>query len=152
METKQKMFRLTQRTSDLIKILAGVNHVSETELVEIAIESIASPEVLELINSMHGERVDRKSLRKPRTTKPKVNDAPKCPAKDDDKVRSILENARAKQININNTQENQINNVQKIETVEQISEKVEEFERVDIKETPVVSLDIIDDSLLEMYA
>ena len=40
--------------------------------------------------------------------------------------------------------------MQEIEIIEHISEEVEEFEVAEI-ETPVVSLDTIDDSLLEMY-
>ena len=79
-------------------------------MLEVALEAIASPEALQLINSIHGDRVNRKSLRKPRTTKPKVNHAPKGPSKNEDKVLSILEKAKANQINITNKEENQINN------------------------------------------
>ena len=147
METKQKMFRFTPRTVDLLKIVAGLNQLSETEMLEVALEAIASQEALQLINSIPGDRVNRKSLRKPRTTKPKVNHAPKSPVENDDKVRLILEKAREKQININNKQENQINNVQEVETVEQISEEIEEFETVET----VVSLDTLSDDLLDMY-
>lgn len=150
METKQKMFRFTPRTVDLLKVVAGLNQLSETEMLEVALEAIASPEALQLINSIQGDRVNRKSLRKPRTTKPKVNHAPKGPSKNEDKVLSILEKAKANQINITNKEENQINKVQEIEIIEHISEEVEEFEVAEI-ETPVVSLDTIDDSLLEMY-
>ena len=146
METKQKMFRFTPRTVDLLKVVAGLNQLSETEMLEVALEAIASPEALQLINSIHGDRVNRKSLRKPRTTTPKV----KGPSKNEDKVLSILEKAKANQINITNKEENQINKVQEIEIIEHISEEVEEFEVAEI-ETPVVSLDTIDDSLLEMY-
>lgn len=149
METKQKMFRFTQRTVDLLKIVAGLNQLSETEMLEVALEAIASPEALQLINSIHGDRVNRKSLRKPRTTKPKVNDAPKGLAESEDKILSILEKAKVKQTQVSNIQENQINKVQEIETVDQIVEEVEEFETE--LETPVVSLDTVDDSLLEMY-
>lgn len=151
METKQKMFRFTPRTVDLLKIVAGLNQLSETEMLEVALEAIANPEALQLINSIHGDRVSRKSLRKPRTIKPKVNDAPKDPSESEDKVLSILKKARANQINITNKQENQINNVQEIEIVEQVSEEVEEIKTLEIEETIAVSLDTIDDSLLEMY-
>ena len=33
METKQKMFRFTPRTVDLLKIVAGLNQLSETEII-----------------------------------------------------------------------------------------------------------------------
>lgn len=145
METKQKMFRFTPRTVDLLKVVAGLNQLSETEMLEVALEAIASPEALQLINSIHGDRVNRKSLRKPRTTKPKVNDAPKVSNKSEDKILDILEKAKENQIKVSNTQENEINKVQAIETVEQSVEEVEELE------PPVVSLDTVDDSLLEMY-
>lgn len=149
METKQKMFRFTPRTVDLLKIVAGLNQLSETEMLEVALEAIASPEALQLINSIHGNRVNRKSLRKPRTTKPKVNDTPKGPNKSEDKILSILEMAKEKQIRISNTEEDEINKVQEIETAEQIEEVVEDFgEELEI---PIVSLDTLNDDLLDMY-
>ena len=141
------MFRFTPRTVDLLKVVAGLNQLSETEMLEIALEAIASPEALQLINSIHGDRVNRKSLRKPRTSKLKVNDAPKDPDEREDKILSILEKAKEKQIKVSNIQENQINKVQEIETVEQISEDIEVTETVET----VVSLDTLSDDLLDMY-
>ena len=65
-----------------------------------------------------------------------------------EKLRNYVENNLTR--NEIQIEENQINKVQEIEIIEHISEEVEEFEVAEI-ETPVVSLDTIDDSLLEMY-
>lgn len=77
-----------------------------------------------------------------------MNDAPKGPDKSEDKILDILEKAKENQTKVSNIQESQINKVQEIETIEQI---VEEAEMVEIEETPVVSLNTVYDSLLEMY-
>ena len=148
METKQKMFRFTPRTVDLLKIVAGLNQLSETEMLEVALEAIASPEALQLINSIHGDRVNRKSLRKPRTTKPKVNHAPKGPSANEDKIRSILDKAKENQVAVSNKEENIINNVQEVETPN-LNKESEEVDQEII--TTVVSLDTVDDALLDMY-
>ena len=90
-ETKQKIFRMTHRSADLLKITAGLSDFSETEIIELAIEMFADPSHIELINQKHGERVSRKKLRKPRTTKPKkepetekVIEKPALPSNDEE--------------------------------------------------------------------
>ena len=147
METKQKMFRFTPRTVDLLKIVAGLNQLSETEMLEVALEAIASPEALQLINSIHGDRVNRKSLRKPRTTKPKVNHAPREHAdKHTERISSIIERAKGIQVKYTYEDENKVQEKEIIKDTSQIIEEVKEVE-----ETHVVSLDTCDDELLRMY-
>ena len=139
METKQKMFRFTPRTVDLLKIVAGLNQLSETEMLEIALEAVASPEALQLINSIHGERVNRKTLRKPRTTKQKVGqETQEQNDSEDSKVLSIIKSIKERQIVASNTKE--------IEYIEETNKYIEEED-----EKAVVSLDHFDDSLLDMY-
>ena len=140
METKQKMFRFTPRTVDLLKIVVGLNQLSETEMLEVALEAVASPEALQLINSIHGDRVSRKSLRKPRTTKSKISQVSKRDV-DNNRISSIIQSTREKQTKHSNIEVNEID--KKTQSIEELN--LEE-------ETPVLSLDTCDENLMEMYA
>lgn len=159
MEMKQKSFNFTDRTVELLKIVSALNKTSETETLEIALELMATPEVLTLINSIHGERVDRKTLRKPRTSKKKVKSEPMPIKKEtaplveqDNPPAPIVEDV--KETVIENIEEiHQENKSYILEETEEIKEaptytKVEEEDASD----SMLDLNACDDDLLNMYA
>lgn len=154
---KQKLFNFTDRTVELLKIVSALNKTSETETLEIALELMATPEVLALINSIHGERVDRKTLRKPRTSKKKVKSEPINEeivplVKQNNTPAPIVEDA--KETIIENTREmHQENKSYILEEAEEIKEAptYTEVEEEDTNNS-MLDLNTCDDDLLNMYA
>lgn len=63
MKLKSKSFNLMQRTDALLKMLATAKGVTETEIIEEALEQFADENILTFINSMYGEKVDRDTIR-----------------------------------------------------------------------------------------
>lgn len=156
MEMKQKSFNFTDRTVELLKIVSALNKTSETETLEIALELMAAPEVIALINSIHGERVDRKTLRKPRTSKKKVKLEPKkeeiTTSIEQDNQASIVEDT--KETIIESTKEiHQENKSDILEETEEIKEAptYTEVEEEDASDS-IFDLNMCDDSLLDMYS
>lgn len=164
---KQKLFNFTDRTVELLKIVSALNKTSETETLEIALELMATPEVIALINSIHGERVDRKTLRKPRTSKKKLKSEPlkeEIPAsiKQDNPISIIEDN---KKVIVENTKEDIIEDSKEIYQ-EYKSDTLEELEEIEEASTPIEAeeekeedindsifdLNMCDDSLLDMYS
>ena len=52
-----------QRTDALLKMLATAKGVTETEIIEEALEQFADENILTFINSVYGEKVDRDTIR-----------------------------------------------------------------------------------------
>ena len=63
MKLKSKSFNLMQRTDALLKMLATAKGVTETEIIEEALEQFADENILTFINSVYGEKVDRDTIR-----------------------------------------------------------------------------------------
>ena len=63
MKLKSKSFNFMQRTDALLKMLAAAKGVTETEIIEEALEQFADENILTFINSMYGEKVDRDTIR-----------------------------------------------------------------------------------------
>ena len=76
MKLKSKSFNLMQRTDALLKMLATAKGVTETEIIEEALEQFADENILQFINAMYGEKVDRDTIRadRKRNTKNKKAD------------------------------------------------------------------------------
>lgn len=63
MKLKSKSFNFMQRTDALLKMMATAKGVTETEIIEEALEQFADENILTFINSMYGEKVDRDTIR-----------------------------------------------------------------------------------------
>lgn len=63
MKLKSKSFNFMQRTDALLKMLAAAKGVTETEIIEEALEQFADENILTFINSTYGEKVDRDTIR-----------------------------------------------------------------------------------------
>ena len=77
MKLKSKSFNFMQRTDALLKMLATARGVTETEIIEEALEQFADENILTFINSMYGEKVDRDTIRadRKRNTKNKKTES-----------------------------------------------------------------------------
>lgn len=63
MKLKSKSFNFMQRTDALLKMMATAKGVTETEIIEEALEQFADENILTFINSTYGEKVDRDTIR-----------------------------------------------------------------------------------------
>lgn len=77
MKLKSKSFNFMQRTDALLKMLAAAKGVTETEIIEEALEQFADENILTFINAMYGEKVDRDTIRadRKRNTKNKKTES-----------------------------------------------------------------------------
>ena len=148
--TKQKMFRLTERTIDLLKIVATVNKSTETETLELALELLADQNSLDFINKIHGEKVDRKTMRKTRTVKKKAKENSSGVKELDDTSRINSVVAKIAEKNKCNELETDMGNLldsQKVEIVEIAEPKVEQEQG----SMSALTLDAINPKLLDTY-
>ena len=72
MKLKSKSFNFMQRTDALLKMMATAKGVTETEIIEEALEQFADENILTFINSMYGEKVDRDTIRADRKRKKNI--------------------------------------------------------------------------------
>lgn len=63
MKLKSKSFNLMERTDALLKMLAATKGVTETEIIEDALEEFADENILSLINTMYGNKIERDVVR-----------------------------------------------------------------------------------------
>lgn len=146
---KQKLFNFTDRTVELLKIVSALNKTSETETLEIALELMATPEVIALINSIHGERVDRKTLRKPRTSKKKLKSE-----SIKEEVPAIIKQDNPVSIITDTNEVYKENNSDVLEEIEETPVTLIEIGEDKEEDTndSMFDLNMCDDSLLDMYS
>lgn len=111
MKLKSKSFNLMQRTDALLKMLATARGVTETEIIEEALEQFADENILTFINSMYGEKVDRDTIRadRKRNTKNKKVESKKI---------TVEENIKNNEDNFKNQVALTIDETKEVEVVE----------------------------------
>ena len=100
-----------QRTDALLKMLATARGVTETEIIEEALEQFADENILTFINSMYGEKVDRDTIRadRKRNTKNKKVESKKI---------TVEENIKNNEDNFKNQVALTIDETKEVEVVE----------------------------------
>ena len=111
MKLKSKSFNFMQRTDALLKMMATAKGVTETEIIEEALEQFADENILTFINSTYGEKVDRDTIRadRKRNTKNKKVESKKI---------TVEENIKNNEDNFKNQVALTIDETKEVEVVE----------------------------------
>ena len=174
MKLKSKSFNFMQRTDALLKMMATAKGVTETEIIEEALEQFADENILTFINSMYGEKVDRDTIRadRKRNTKNKKTESKMVTLEediknednfknqvaltvDDSKEEVVVENKNDfnnKNIKYLIDEENEDSKSIRDEILENEKEDEDEVSKSkDTKENKVLSLNTVSEKALELF-
>lgn len=174
MKLKSKSFNFMQRTDALLKMMATAKGVTETEIIEEALEQFADENILTFINSMYGEKVDRDTIRadRKRNTKNKKTESKMVTLEediknednfknqvaltvDDSKEEVVVENKNDfnnKTIKYLIDEENEDSKSIRDEILENEKEDEDEVSKSkDTKENKVLSLNTVSEKALELF-
>lgn len=175
MKLKSKSFNFMQRTDALLKMMATAKGVTETEIIEEALEQFADENILTFINSTYGEKVDRDTIRadRKRNTKNKKTENKMAVLEeenikneddfknqvaltvDDSKEEVVVENKNDfnnKTIKCLIDEEDEDSKSIRDEILENEKEDEDEVSKSkDTKENKVLSLDTVSEKALELF-
>lgn len=136
MKLKSKNFKFMERTNALLKMLAAAEGITETELIENALEEIAPEQILKVINSIYGEKLDRDDVR---TERKRNNKASK----------SVIRKKEDDYIETKNNEDNIVENNEEIIVDKNVDENVHKSKAVNVVETKTVEKEEIKEIKLD---